>query len=163
MDIYVKGQLARQDILQAFFRHHRPTRNSIGIRLALLGLVILSLIFTYYQHTAVWWTYLLAFVVFVGVVSPWWMPYFQAFRFNKNSPLLKPLTGMVNDEGVALKGTRFNSSLKWSSFTHYKKTKDVILLYQGPNAFNFLSRNLFKSDAEWEECLTTVSKFLQTH
>ena len=160
MDIYVKGQLTRQDIVRAFFRHLKPTRNSIATRLVLLGLVALVLIFAYNRNTATGWTYLLAVVVVIGVLFPWWMPYFQAFNFNKNSPLLKPLTGVVTDEGVSLRGFRFNSDLKWSSFTHYKRTRDVVLLYQGPNAFNFLSRNLFRSDAEWEECVSTVEKFL---
>ena len=161
MDIYVKGQLTRQDIIRAFFRHLKPTRNSIVIRLALLGLMVL--VFAYGSQTAAWWTYLLAGVVVVGVLSPWWMPYFQAFNFNKNSPLLKPLTGTVTDEGVSLRGYRFNSDIKWASFTYYKRTREVVLLYQGPNAFNFLSRNLFKSDAEWEECVTIVDKFLPSN
>jgi hypothetical protein len=163
MEIYVKGQLTRQDIIRAFFRHLKPTRNSIAIRLVLLGLTILTLVFTYYQKTAAWWTYLLAVVVVIGVLSPWWMPYFQAFTFNKNSPLLKPLTGVVTEEGVNLRGNRFNSNLKWSSFTHYKKTQEVVLLYQGPNAFNFLSRNLFNSDSDWEECISTVEKLVPSN
>ncbi len=163
MDIYVKGQLTRQDIIQAFFRHLKPTRNSIAIHLALLGLMALVLIFADSHHTATSWTYLLAVVVVIGVLSPWWMPYFQAFNFNQNSPLLKPLTGVVTDEGVSLRGYRFNSDIKWSSFTHYKRDRGVVLLYQGPNAFNFLSRNLFRSDAQWEECVTLVDKFLPSH
>jgi hypothetical protein len=163
MDIYVNGQLTRQDIIRAFFRHLEPTRNSIAIRLALLGFIVLVLIFSYYRNTATWWTYLLAVVVVIGILSPWWMPYFQAFRFNKNSPLLKPLTGVVTGEGVSLRGYRFNSNLKWSSFTHYKRTRAVVLLYQGPNAFNFLSRNLFNSGAEWEECVSIVEKLLPSN
>jgi len=160
MEINVNGQLTRQDITRAFFRHLKPTRNSVAIRIALLGLTILTLIFNYFKNPTAGWTYLLAVVVVIGVLSPWWMPYFQSLTFNKNSPLLKPLTGMVTEEGVNLHGYRFNSNQKWSSFTHHKRTQDVVLLYQGPNAFNFLSRNLFRSDAEWEECISTVEKFL---
>jgi len=90
------------------------------------------------------------------------MPFIQAVTFNQNSPLLKPLNGEITDEGVNLRGNRFNSNMKWASLTYYKKAKDIVLLYQGPNAFNFLSRNLFNNETDWLSCLATIEKYLPT-
>ncbi len=160
MDIYVKGNLTRQDILKAFIRHLQPTRNSLSIRILLIAVVALILVFGFYQGTSNWWTILLGAVVLVGVAIPWWLPYLQALTFDKNSPLLKPLTGTLTDEGVSLRGNNFKSDIKWASYSYFKKSKDIILLYQGPNAFNFLARPLFRSDADWQECVSLVLKYL---
>ena len=162
MDIRVNGQLTHQDIINAFFRHLKPTRNSILIRLSLLGLIALILIFSIYQGTSSLMVFLLSALVIVGISSPWWMPFIQAVTFNQNSPLLKPLNGEITDEGVNLRGNRFNSNMKWASLTYYKKAKDIVLLYQGPNAFNFLSRNLFNNETDWLSCLATIEKYLPT-
>jgi len=160
MDIYIKGQLTRQDILKAFFIHLKPARNNMLVRLMLLGLMALILIFTYYKGTVTWWIDLLTVVVILGIVSPWWMPYVHMITFDKNSPFLKPLSGVVTDEGVNIRGNKYNSNMRWTSFTHYKKAANILLLYQGPNAFNFISPNLFKNTAEWEECVHLIEKYL---
>jgi hypothetical protein len=160
MEVYVRGNLTRKDILKAFFKHLQPTRNSILIRMILLGFIILILFFMTDQGTATQTIYLLGVVVFIGVLSPWWMPFVQVLGFNRRSPLLKPLTGIVTDEGVHLIGDHFNSNMKWNSFSRYKKSKEVVLLYQGENAFNFLSRNLFQSSPDWEVCVKMVEKYL---
>ena len=160
MDINVKGKFTRQDILNAFFTHLKPTRYWIAIRLVLVGVMVLILFFAFFQGTSTWWLYLLVLIVVVSIISPWWLPYLQTMRFNPNNPLLKPLTGQISDEGMSLHGYQFNSTIKWESFTHYKKAGDVVLLYQGSNAFNFLARSLFESDADWEACVSIVAKYL---
>ena len=160
MDIYVRGYLTRQDIKKAFIRHLQPTRNALSIRIILFALVVLMLVFAIYQQTVTWWMVVLGLVVLIGAAVPFWFPYYQAISFDKNSPLLKPLTGTVTDEGVSLQGYHFKSDIKWTSFSYFKRSKDIILLYQGPNAFNFLSPHLFKSDADWEECVAKVMKYL---
>src|SRR5262245_22998799 len=116
------------------------------------------------------WTYVLvllsvpaimnvfAFAGSFGDVDPWWhlkwslgypvlmilLQHWQWSRlYQKSLYASGPIEGDLSSEGLTTRFAKASSTASWAHFVRAHVAGDVMLLYQSPNLFTPLSRNLF--------------------
>jgi hypothetical protein len=90
----------------------------------------------------------------VFLTFPWWYTYIMANAFKQKGSIYHDvISGAIDDNGVTINGEGKKASAQWSAYTHYKRDKDIILLYQGKNVFQVFTRDLFQTEGNWEAFL----------
>jgi hypothetical protein len=80
-----------------------------------------------------------------------------AYRSYKRSPYLQePIKGFVSDEFLRTENGLGTSEMEWKMFTKHIVTNDCILLYSSPQGFNFLTKEFFASENDWNEARKIV-------
>lgn len=151
MEIPFEGQITQQDYLQAQSLHRelpKPLIISGGIFLAFLfiGTIVSAVLEPIIFRTALPMVAILA-VVF-GLV--WWLPRFLAINNWKNSKAFQaPLSGTITSQSIHFTGKHFSSSVNWGVFTDFKRSPNILVLYQSPNTFNIFPKAFFKNEVDW--------------
>jgi len=80
----------------------------------------------------------------------------------KRSPYLQePIKGFVSDELLRTENGLGTSEMEWKMFTKHIETNDCILLYSSPQGFNFLTKEFFASENDWNEARKIVEAKMQ--
>jgi len=90
---------------------------------------------------------------------PWWLPYLQLSSFDKEGNFYKNnVLGLINETGITLKGGAISSHVQWSAYTFFRSTSEILLLYQGKNAFSIFTRSMFSTQADWENFISLAKE-----
>lgn len=85
-----------------------------------------------------------------------------AYWSYKRSPYLQePIKGFVSDELLRTENGLGTSEMEWKMFTKYKETGNCILLYSSPQGFNFLTKEFFANENDWNEARKIVGAKMQ--
>jgi hypothetical protein len=102
--------------------------------------------------------------VLVGVALAIGLHFYQIWNLVKvyrKTPYLKsPIHGNLGDEGLFVKDSNGETNNPWGLYIKYKMSKDFVILYKGPNVFNLLSADFFKSRAEWERACQFITQMM---
>jgi hypothetical protein len=158
MDIPFEGQLSKHDWSKITTLHYKPTKVSSLFRVA--GLIVLCLILLFLIKNAIFDSgyQFIFFFCFILLSHPYWVGYLAPLSYNKSKAQFKPLTGLVNDENIIVLSPTGSSEYKWGLYKQVKQMKDLLLLYQGKNCFNYFPRSFFESDASWQAFLDLVQQ-----
>ena len=63
--------------------------------------------------------------------------------YRKDERLHGSFVALISGDGVEVSGSNAQSKFEWGAFQRLTETKDLFLLYQGPNAFNVLPKKYF--------------------
>jgi hypothetical protein len=99
----------------------------------------------------------------VFLTFPWWYVYIMANAFKQKGSIYHDIvSGTIDDNGVTINGEGKKASAQWSAYTHYKRDKEIVLLYQGKNVFQIFTRDLFQTDGNWEAFLGILKERFPT-
>jgi hypothetical protein len=156
MEIQLRGQYTQQDLRHALSLNYGHMLKIIGIVLGAIALLPL-LIFAF---TAI--SLSLEPSAFLGSIPPYLVwpalligftfasPLIQARRMAKSPGCQGILTGVADDQVLALQNDLVASRVQWSAFIRYKMSDGVVLLYQTDAAMSIVPKSFFESDADWQ-------------
>jgi hypothetical protein len=160
MEVEFTGQLTQQDFLRAQHLHMNLTPR---VRLA-LWVVVVSLVIVMGYAAMVDLSLFITllpiglFVVFLIGFSIW-LPRVQiASAWRQHKALHDPIYGAATAAGLRYNGAQFSGEIGWPMFLQYKRSDELVLLYQSGNAFNLVPRHAFRSDDDWRVFLAIVEQ-----
>jgi hypothetical protein len=155
-----EGQLTKQDVIKAQALHQRASRFPHAGRIAAVILLVLMSVGALAVDLALFQRVLpLVLLLLFFTFFQWWLPRLQAgATWRSYKALQAPVSGVVTPEGMQYNGADFKSELAWPVFIKYKRTDDMVLLYQGSNAFNIVPKSLFANDDQWAAFVQIVEQ-----
>jgi hypothetical protein len=158
--IQYRGRITKQ----LFLRAHRLNIASHW-RAAVLILFLFPVVMGFWAFAGSWsvnpWVVTIGSFAFVPVMAAfqYFALYFQWGRVYRNLPFLaESFEGEISNAHFTVSGANGTSDLLWPAFTKARHSRDLILLYQSPGAFNILSRNFFESDNDWQRAITLINQ-----
>ncbi len=171
MEIPYKGQITKNDFLKCLkivsSRQFKWQRRLFGFILALMSCSILfSLLVDSSEaaNTTLWSKpgNFVALLFTIGVLSsPWWAPYLQLSSYNQKANIYRSeVYGTVGEEEITIDNGEVTAVFQWSAYTDFKIEKDLLLLFQGKQAFNPFKEEMFADESEWERFISVVKNKL---
>jgi hypothetical protein len=154
MEIRFSGQVTKKEFQSSFrimyARVLLPTRVFFGIVLVIITLVLVSVAITANLSIKSYFAPMAFF--YVLLTFPWWFPILLSSSYDKNENIYRtPIHGVINENEVVIEGTNQKFSSTWKTFNGYYKSNRLVLIYLGKNGFNILTRDLFASEADWNQ------------
>jgi hypothetical protein len=79
----------------------------------------------------------------------------------RKDPVMQAIqSGWADDGGLELWSQSSESRIAWDAYTGYAQEGDLLVLFQGPQRFLPLPRNLFAETPDWEDFLALVDSHL---
>jgi hypothetical protein len=159
MQTVFQGQVSKQEYSKALEIHNslfKWIKWPCGI---ILAIVVLSTGVTISRNPSMT-QYFLPPIVFplIFLTFPWWIISIQAASYDQKGNIYQtPINGLIDDTGITVNSQVVKSSILWNAFTHYKKNKEMVLLYQGKSCFNIFTASLFKNENEWNQFLSEIN------
>lgn len=157
---YFKGQVSKKEYTRAvgvhFDQQFRWIKWVFGI---IFGILFISIVITVIRDPSIAKTLFPGIVFpFVLFTFPWWMPYLQSAGYDQKGNIYRtPIEGVIDESGIAINGQEVKASFQWKAYTHYRKSGDVVMLYQGKNCFHIFTRALFREE-DWAQFLKVVEE-----
>jgi hypothetical protein len=157
MNIDFSGTLSQADYIKAYRELVRPT----FIRLVpfLLLFVLIPIISALITSNALSFNSL-SIPLVAALVMTLVLGYFYLYGGRQawhNLPLSVrlPVQGEISETGMIWNTEVGETNFKWAAFTHYVKTTELLLLYQGAAA-TLLPRTFFADDAAWNAAVALI-------
>jgi len=163
MLIHFKGLITKQDFTKALVIHFQQQQKWLTwVLTAFLVIILASLIVTIIQKPELKQSMLPAFAFsLIFFTFPWWIPYLQASAYNQQGNIYRnPIEGFVDDNGITIAGRNHKVETRWSAISHFRRSGNMILLYQGKSGFNILTKSLF-TEADWAEFIRVIEEKLK--
>jgi hypothetical protein len=159
MQINFSGQITKQEFVKAYKIHYnqqfKKTKLLFGIFLVILACSTFSTIFLLISENAtIQKPYLIPLVLipFLILTYPWWSILIISRTYEKKENGYNgPIHGSINDQGLTIFTRLANANFYWPVFSSYKKSNNMILLYQGKNCFNIFTQSLFATQEDWQQ------------
>jgi hypothetical protein len=157
MEIPFSGQITQKDFLQAQSLHRKSSKAPIVLGGIFIVLLITSLIIAF-SEPVLFGSALPILVVFaIIIVASWGIPHFQAINIWKNTKSYqKPMSGIVMSHQIDFQGAHSQGSVSWEAYFDYKRSSNMLLLYQSPNVMSIFPRTFFDDDTDWETFVKLV-------
>jgi hypothetical protein len=158
MDIPFEGQLSKQDWRKINSLHFKPNIFSSLLRVA--GLIVMFVLVLFLIHNNIYDSRILIILVFFFILLtyPFLSGYAGLLSYIRNKASIEPITGVINGEHIIFQTPNATVDIKWGLYKKVKQTKDLLLLYQNKNFFNYFPRSFFESDASWQAFLDLVQQ-----
>jgi hypothetical protein len=135
--------LTEDDFLEAL-RMHRGVWAKLltlwGLLLIALGLI--SLIANSKQYSNYVVPILAGFFILFG------LKFLARRSFRRDLRLQQPLQAVISDSGIEISSPTGSSKQTWDAFIRYVESKNLFLLYQGPQMFNVIPKRAFAQGEE---------------
>ena len=75
----------------------------------------------------------------------------------KNSPYLQEeCSGYISQESLHLENHDATVNIPWRKFVKVKFKDELVMLYRGPNIFNMLPKEFFRSEEDWNNAVDLI-------
>lgn len=160
MEIHFNGRITQAIYLKAQDLHRGSAK--IG---RLIGASFLILILVAVGVGLIWGqeTFLLFLPILIAPVAFFflgrWAPRWQAITYWRGyKALQEPISGIASAQGITLKGSHFQGDLTWNTYSGYKHSADILLLYETPEQPHVFPKAFFKQEGDWEAFVELVKR-----
>ncbi|HEV3486356.1 MAG TPA: hypothetical protein VG106_13180 [Vicinamibacterales bacterium] len=145
--IEFEGTITEQLLERASQRHYGRSALVIGIVLLVAG--IGGFLAMPAPFAAQHFFPIMAAVIGGAMVTRW---------FHRRAPEPVPVSGSVSEQRLTYRVGENEEHVQWSDFSHAVVGPDFVILQRSRFFNNFLAREFFRSEAEWNELLDIVRR-----
>lgn len=159
MKIEYHGKITVADVRRAIFLNYVPLL--LWLNGFLLAGMLLAVV--YFAWIGALPGSYLPFLVFALIVlaAPYYQPFLSARSAEKPGSMYRnPIRGQIDENGVVTDNGETHIETPWDSYTHYKRARDMILLYKGKYCVNIFTPALFAGRQDWEAFAAAVGERL---
>jgi hypothetical protein len=129
----------------------------------LLGAVLIGL-FVLCVAASLYWPSLIFAALAGAIVGGWPInKWFVRWRFRKSPFHDEEVQFVMSEGGVHVTGRTSDSRVAWSAFTKARRFKDGLLLFQGPDFFNWLPDSAAADGPDVELACTLVRRHVKDY
>ena len=90
-------------------------------------------------------------LIFLALMSPWGMRLIYYVRWKGQPSRLAAITYDVTDGSVVVTTDTSRSEMKWETFTRFRESKNLFMLYAGRSLFYMIPKRAFAGETEEAE------------
>jgi hypothetical protein len=90
-------------------------------------------------------------LIFFALMSPWGMRLIYYVRWKGQPSLHAAITYEVTDGSVVVTTDTSRSEMKWETFTRFRESKNLFMLYAGRSLFYMIPKRAFAGETEETE------------
>ena len=162
MQIDFAGKITRDEFLRAskviFARYRKAFRWIIGVSLLILFLYLAPYLIDHKSFSGQL-QYMIGPILFLVTILFYYFfqPYLAARRMNHPSnPYKDHVSGYLSEDELVFCYTNSKSNLLWKGFTNFVLKHDVLILYRSNTSVILLTKSMFTSPEDWDNCLALV-------
>lgn len=170
MELHWRGQLTERDVRRAYRLYYRMAQIPWGLK-AFLLLPLVVAIFVWFsggvqqpveiaELIADVWPALLVFALLAAAAFlPLWLSLFSAAATSRTNPKMhRPMEGVITPGGLTCKTAQSEEDLDWRVFRQYRRSDDIVVLYESPIALRMFPRSFFQTDGDWQAFNSLVAQ-----
>jgi hypothetical protein len=149
MSVNYQGRITASDVRRAMFLNYPAYVKWInGV---LIAVVLLGVLYAVLTGSLSGTTGLGIFFVVALLAMPFFQPFLDARSVHRKGNIYyNPIQGTVDERGLSLDNGQVKTDFLWVNYTSYREAPGIVLLYQGRNCVNILTRPLFASQEDWD-------------
>lgn len=153
------GEFTRADLRRAYILHYKS--GILAVMLISDAVLCVAIVALFLTGQWAWSPRMLPNIAIplVFLTTPLWLPYILArSQWKANAAVRSRNSGAIRAEGIHAENGLAVGDIRWSAFTDYKLSPEMVLLYQNPNAFHLFTRRMFATDDDWNTFRSLVQQ-----